>query len=29
MNDAVANLFAGQGSPQDIVDQMNAAAATL
>ena len=29
MNDAVANLFAGQGSAQDIVDQMNAAAATL
>ena len=29
MNDAVANLFAGQGTPQDVVDQMTAAAATL
>ncbi|CAN5339938.1 extracellular solute-binding protein [soil metagenome] len=29
MNDAITNLFAGQGSPKDIVDAMNAAAATL
>ncbi len=29
MNDAITNLFAGQGSAQEIVDAMNAAAATL
>ena len=28
MNDAIANMFAGQGSAKDIVDAMNAAAAT-
>ena len=29
MNDAIVKLFAGEGTPQDIVDAMNAAAATL
>jgi len=29
MNDAIANMFAGQASPEDIVNAMNDAAATL
>jgi len=29
MNDAIANMFAGQATAQDIVDAMNDAAATL